>query len=264
MVPPQLFELVSVESDAAGFEHRLERVPTRLTRSFFSRMHSLKILYEDNHLIAVYKPPGLSTQGENRGDESLLALTKGWLKEKYQKPGNVFLGLLHRLDKPVAGVVIFAKTSKAASRVSAMIRERTVSKTYEVVVEGKGPLPSGRLEGYLVWDDGARRAFVGTEKSPGAQDVALEYRLLERIGMRSHLEVSLITGRKHQIRAQFSAMGLPVVGDTKYGSTASFPDKRIALESVRMEIEHPVRPGERLAIETERPSPFLKGVLRAD
>lgn len=198
----------------------------------------LDVLYEDNHLIAVWKPAGLLTQGDATGDANLMDEVKEYLKEIYQKPGNVFLGLLHRLDRPVQGVVLFAKTSKGASRLSKQIRNRTIKKIYHALVEGAPPEPAGTLVNYLIHDKNTNTARVYDTEKEGSQRAELSYKTLstdlEVRPPKTLLEVELHTGRHHQIRAQLSHIGCPIVGDVKYGASKPLPDKSIALAAVSL------------------------------
>ena len=185
------------------------------------------IIHCDNHILVVNKPPGIATQPD------LEELAKAWVKKKYQKPGNVFLHPIHRLDKSVGGIVLFARTSKALSRLQALMRERKISKTYEALVEGHLPKKEGTLKHFLVHGD--HKAFV----DPKGKEAILHYTVLEEKKDTTLLSIDLTTGRYHQIRAQFSAIGHPVVGDKKYGSSCFFQNG-IALRHVRMAFEHPV------------------------
>ncbi|MEZ4749271.1 MAG: RluA family pseudouridine synthase [Bdellovibrionota bacterium] len=187
---------------------------------------SSQVLYEDNHLLVVFKPAGWLTQGDQSGDPSLMDWAKAYLKEKYHKPGNVFLGLVHRLDKQVPGIVLFAKTSKGASRLSEQFRSRQVEKKYLALVEGKAP-DSGKLVHYLS-DDASRGVYVQKNPGPELKRAELLFHTIKRFECQSLVEVTLLTGRKHQIRAQLSAIGHPIVGDTKYGAGGT-PGSRIAL-----------------------------------
>jgi 23S rRNA pseudouridine1911/1915/1917 synthase len=207
----------------------------------------LRVLFEDNHHIAVFKPARVLTQGDETGDPSLMDLTKAWLKEKYRKPGNVFLGLLHRLDRPVAGVVLFAKTSKGASRLSEQFRTREVSKIYWAVVEGNVGASHGELRHYLRTEE-TGKVTLGSEPYEGAKVARLSYRRLEESGRTTLLEVTLETGRKHQIRAQLAAMGHPIVGDTRYGASRA-KGEGIALIAKRLEFRHPIQSETRVTIE---------------
>lgn len=198
----------------------------------------LDVIYEDNHLIVVNKPAGLLTQPTDEEQDSLETQTKAWIKEKYQKPGNVFLGVVHRLDRPVSGLVVFAKTSKALSRLNESVRGKHVQKIYRALVEGKPSKNSDTLEHYLRHDD--FRAYVSTKQDPEAKLARLHYEVLEEKGDCSLLQIELETGRYHQIRAQLAAMGYPIVGDSKYGSKKIFPKGIIALHHYRWSGEHPV------------------------
>jgi 23S rRNA pseudouridine1911/1915/1917 synthase len=204
----------------------------------------LVVLYEDNHLIAVLKPANLLTQADATDDRSLMDVVKAWLKARYDKPGKVFLGLLHRLDRPVAGVVLFAKTSKGASRLSAQIRARTVDKTYRALVEGRLAPEAATLQHFLCEDEhaepGAPRVQVASSPGAGRKEAKLAYRVLEHRDGQTLVEVALETGRKHQIRAQLAAVGHPLVGDARYGaSTGRTVNEGIALCAVSMAFDHP-------------------------
>jgi 23S rRNA pseudouridine1911/1915/1917 synthase len=219
------------------------------------------VLYEDNHLLAIQKPAGILVQGDATGDESLLDLAKAWLIEKYQKPGQAFLGLLHRLDRPVGGVVVFAKTSKAAARLSQQFRERTVGKTYLAVAAGRPPA-SGELVHYLK-RSGKRRVSVAHEAAADRKQAELSYRLLGVQADWSLLEVQIKTGRHHQIRVQLASSGYVIAGDRKYGSRVDLAGKGIALFSRRIEFDHPVS-GARMAIAAEPPAEWPWTLFAAD
>lgn len=180
----------------------------------------LNVLYEDNHLIAVYKPAGMLVQGDESGDSSLMDEVKFFLKQKYNKPGNVFLGLLHRLDRPVAGIVLFAKTSKGASRLSEQFRSRKVKKIYHCLVEGTVPEKSGTLIHFLRKDEKENKVYVTATEVPGSLRAELDYTVVKRYDNKdtSLVQVELKTGRPHQIRVQLSTIGCPIVGDVKYGA----------------------------------------------
>jgi 23S rRNA pseudouridine1911/1915/1917 synthase len=200
---------------------------------------TLDILYEDNHLLALNKPNGLATQGAEAGRPSLLALAKEYIKQKYGKPGNVYLGTVSRLDAAVSGVVIFARTSKAAARLAEQFRNRTVRKVYWAVVTGSAA-PSETCENWLVRDDARRLVRLADAKTAGAQHARLTYCRKQRLRRGWLLEVTLETGRKHQIRAQLAARDLPIFGDRKYGSREPFAEG-IALHSRLLELTHPTR-----------------------
>jgi 23S rRNA pseudouridine1911/1915/1917 synthase len=199
----------------------------------------LKILLEDNHLLAVIKPPGLATMGVAAGEPSLLTLAKDYLKKKYTKPGNVYLGVVSRLDEPVSGVVVFARTSKAAARLSEQFRSRSVEKIYWGVVEGRLEPPSGEWIDVVAKDETARRMRRVSAAAPEAREARLRYRRLKVLPAASLVEFELETGRKHQIRLQCSLHGHPILGDRKYGSTRPFPDG-IALHARRLAFDHPI------------------------
>lgn len=199
------------------------------------------ILHEDNHLLAVVKPAGLLVQGDRSGDPTLLEVCKAYLKAKYDKQGNVYLGLVHRLDRPVSGVVLLARTSKAASRLSAQFRARSVRKTYLAVVEGAPPALRGTLAHHLAdRADAQGRTRCADALFTGSREGRLDYRVLSADPRRSVLLVEPATGRRHQIRAQLAAAGCPVAGDLKYGAPVGLPDRSIALHAWRLQCAHPV------------------------
>lgn len=205
-------------------------------------MYSPTVIYEDNHLLCVAKRPGEIVQGDKTGDEPMSEALKAWLKEKYQKPGNVYLGVIHRLDRPVGGLVIFAKTSKALSRMNELFRSGEVSKRYWAIVTARPPRLSDTLEQYLVRNEQQNKSYVAPRgaDTPGAKLARLSYRLLAS-GDRYHLvEIELHTGRHHQIRCQLSALGCPIKGDLKYGAPRSNPGGSISLLSRHISLTHPV------------------------
>lgn len=219
----------------------------------------LDVLYEDNHLLAVNKRAMLPTMGVADDRESLLDVAKEYIRRKYNKPGNVYLGIVSRLDAPVTGVVLLARTSKAAGRISAQFRDREVDKSYLAIVEGAIDPSEGTLRDFVRKDERHRRMHIASGSSPDAQHAELSYRKVAsgEGGLRmvakgvSLIEVRLHTGRKHQIRLQLSHAGFPIVGDRKYGSKRSFP-VGIALHSRRLVVEHPVS---KMQIEIEAPLP---------
>jgi 23S rRNA pseudouridine1911/1915/1917 synthase len=213
-------------------------------------MEKLQVLYEDNHLIAVYKPGGILVQGDISHETSLMDMVKDYIKKKYNKPGKVFVGMVHRLDRPVSGVVLFARTSKSASRLSEQWRQRSITKIYWALVHGKMPLPSGRLISYL--KKRRQRVSLTDGEHKRAQEAALSYRTLFVRGDVSLLEVNLHTGRKHQIRAQLGAEGCPIVGDVKYGAPVRREDGVIYLLAKSLTFMHPTRPE---TIHIESPTP---------
>jgi 23S rRNA pseudouridine1911/1915/1917 synthase len=197
------------------------------------------LFYEDNHLLVLYKPAGLVMQKDHKSKTSLFELAKAWIKTRHQKPGRVFAGLVHRLDAPVAGVVVLARTSKAASRLSAQFRAGDVEKIYLVVVIGTPPKKHDRLQHHLVRQGRLSRPV--DKPCGGSQTARLRYRLQERYAGRSLLTVELETGRRHQIRAQLSAIGSPIQGDVHYGATHAMAHGRIALLARKLSFVHPTR-----------------------
>lgn len=204
---------------------------------FNHRCMDLQVLYEDNHLIAVYKPAGVLVQADDTQDSTLMDEVKYYLKQKYHKTGKVFLGLLHRLDRPVSGVILFAKTSKGGSRLSEQMRKHEVTKVYNAIVLGEPKNKRGVLVNYLVKDENKNRTTVYDREVSGSQYAELSYTTLKTNKKYSLLEVQLKTGRSHQIRSQLSHMGNPIVGDLKYGAPEPLPDKSLALSAVSLTFE---------------------------
>ena len=198
-----------------------------------------RIIFIDNHLIAVTKPAGLLTQPDRNTDESLIDQTRQWIKEKYNKPNNIFLGLVHRLDRNVSGVVLFARTSKAASRLSKQFREGTPKKHYRAIVLGKLKEEQTTLVHYLRKEK-SLRATVFPRETPTAKRSELSYEVINSLEKKSLLEVSLSTGRFHQIRAQMAFIGHPIIGDVKYGAPEPLPNQEIALYAHKLVFSHPV------------------------
>ena len=198
------------------------------------------ILYEDNHLMIVNKKPGEIVQGDKTGDIPLVESLKEYIKERDNKPGNVFLGVVHRLDRPVGGVVIFAKTSKALSRLNEMLREGRIHKTYWALTRGLPEPAEGELKHYITTVERNNKSYASATPKAGAKEARLRYRLLGRGDNFNLLEINLLTGRKHQIRVQLSAIGCPIRGDLKYGDRRSNPDGNISLLARSIEFEHPV------------------------
>ncbi len=216
--------------------------------SSFTDMPFPDIIYEDNHIIVVNKPAGMLVQGDRTGDDCVLDAMKGFIKERDSKPGNVFLGLPHRLDRPTSGVLALAKTSKALSRMAASFRDRKTSKIYWAVVENPPANPEGELTDWLLKDgrtNTSRRVPAG---AAGAKEARLHYRLLGASKRYWLVEVELLTGRHHQIRVQLSGIGCPVKGDLKYGARRSDPGGGIHLHARRLVMPHPVKKDQKLEL----------------
>ena len=197
------------------------------------------ILVEDNHVIVINKPAGLLSQGDRTGDETVVSSVKEYIRDKYQKPGNVYLGLVHRLDRPVSGAMILARTSKAARRLSAAFAQGKAQKHYLALVQGT-------LEGTARWRDALiqdrRQSRVVGDDHPGAKPASLSWRALGHGGHHTLVLIRLETGRKHQIRCQFAHRGYPLLGDMRYGATREFDGRNLALHSYALEVPHPVKP----------------------
>lgn len=198
----------------------------------------MNVLYTDNHLLVVVKPAGVLSQADRTGDEDLLTQGKHFIKQEFDKPGNVFLGLVHRLDRPVSGVMVFARTSKAADRLSRAFRERTIEKRYIAVVEGR-LIGSGEREDWLLKEHGRVRTVEASH--PGAKRAVLYWKSLTNENGRSLVEVNLLTGRPHQVRVQLAALGHPIMGDLLYGARSEFDGRNLALHAYSLGFEHPVR-----------------------
>lgn len=200
----------------------------------------MEVVYEDNHIIIVNKAVGEIVQGDKTGDTPLSEIVGQWLKEKYAKPGNVFVGVAHRLDRPVAGLVVFAKTSKALTRLNEMFRNGDVHKTYWAISRGVPQQPEGELTHYITTVERTNKSYAYTEPRPNAKEARLRYRVIGKSDRYNLIEVNLLTGRKHQIRVQLSAIGCPIKGDLKYGDKRSNPNGGISLLARRIEFIHPV------------------------
>ncbi len=203
-------------------------------------MQKLKVLFEDNHIIVVEKKPNIPSQADKTGDEDMLTMVKQYIKETYNKPGNVYLGLVHRLDRPVGGIMIFAKTSKAASRLSNQVREKVFKKKYLAVVDGKISQKQGTLEDYLYKDERNNTSKVVHKDKKNAKLAKLDYQVLKYNEVKdlSLLEINLHTGRHHQIRVQLANFGHSIFGDQKYGTRGK--GKQIALWAYQLTIVHPI------------------------
>ena len=201
----------------------------------------MTVLYEDNHIIAVNKTCNEIVQGDKTGDTPLSEIVKAYIKDKYNKPGEVFLGVTHRLDRPTSGVVLFARTSKALSRLNAMFQSHEqIKKTYWAIVQGAPKQPEARLENWLVRNEAQNKSYIAKPDATNAKRAVLSYRTLVRGENYTLLEVQLETGRHHQIRCQLAAIGCPVKGDLKYGAKRSNPDGGICLHARQIEFIHPV------------------------
>jgi 23S rRNA pseudouridine1911/1915/1917 synthase len=196
------------------------------------------VLFEDNHLLALWKPAGMLTMGDETGDITMVDVAREYLRVKYHKPGNIYVGVVHRLDRPVSGVLLFARTSKAAARLSDQFRRNAIRKTYRAVVEGTPPTTEAELTDWLLKDKDVNVVSVVDQSISGAQKCVLRYRVVEKQSGLSQLDIQPLTGRSHQIRVQLANQELPIVGDGKYGSTIR-RGGRIALHAMTLEFEHP-------------------------
>ncbi len=200
----------------------------------------MKVVYEDNHVIIVSKRSGEIVQGDKTGDKPLSEIVKDYIKEKYQKPGNVFLGVVHRLDRPVSGLVVFAKTSKALTRLCNMFRDGEVHKTYWALTKNPPRQTEGTIKSWLVRNEKQNKSYSYDHEVPNSKLAVLEYKLIGRTDNYSLLEVNLLTGRHHQIRCQLASIGCSIKGDLKYGAQRSNPDGSISLMARRIQFVHPV------------------------
>lgn len=214
----------------------------------------MEVLYEDNHIIIVNKRAGEIVQGDKTGDTPLSETVKEYIKERYAKPGAVFLGVTHRVDRPVSGVVVFARTSKSLARLNDMFRTQQVQKTYWAVVRELPPQPEATLTHWLVRNERMNKSFAYDTERSGAKRASLTYRVIGKSERYHLLEVHLHTGRHHQIRCQLAHIGSPIVGDLKYGAPRSNPDGSICLHARTIEFEHPVS---HIQIRVEAPLPDL-------
>ena len=223
----------------------------------------MEVIYEDNHIIAVNKTCKEIVQGDKTGDTPLSETLKLWLKEKYCKPGNVFLGVTHRLDRPVSGVVVFAKTSKALSRMNEMFREGDVKKSYWAIVKNCPPQEEDELIHWLVRNEKQNKSFAYDREKPGAKKAILHYKVVSKSDNYFLLEIDLKTGRHHQIRSQLAKIGCPIKGDLKYGYPRSNPDGGICLHARSVSFIHPVSKG-LVEIKADVPIDTLWQVLTKD
>ena len=207
----------------------------------YSDKNNLQVIYEDNHLIVVNKRAGDIVQGDKTGDKPLSDVVKSYIKEKYNKPGDVYLGVVHRLDRPTTGVVLFSKTSKALSRLNKMFANHGTSKTYWAVVKNNPPKEKDRLVHYLKRNPKQNKSYAHKHEVPNSKKAILEYTIKFRLNNYNLREVKLLTGRHHQIRSQLSSIECPIKGDLKYGADRSNPDGSIHLHARFLTIQHPVK-----------------------
>lgn len=220
----------------------------------------MEVVYEDNHIIIVSKSSGEIVQGDKTGDTPLSETVKAYMKEKYQKPGEVFLGVVHRLDRPVWGLVVFARTSKALARLNKMFAEGEVHKTYWAIVQHMPQEPEATLQHWLVRNEKQNKSYAYDHEVPHAKKALLNYKVIGHSERYTLLEVHLMTGRHHQIRCQLAKIGCPIRGDLKYGAPRSNPDGSISLLSRRVEFVHPVSK-QTIAIEAPVPNdPLWKAI----
>jgi 23S rRNA pseudouridine1911/1915/1917 synthase len=222
------------------------------------------VIYEDNHLIIVNKAAGILVQGDATGDVPLLDLVKNYIKEKYEKPGDVFLGTVHRIDRPVSGLVVFARTSKALERMNEIFRKRDVQKTYWAVVRRRPPKKQDKLTSWLVKDESRNVVTAYDYPAPNAQKAELTYRVLGELNKHYLLEVTPITGRPHQIRVQLAQIGCPIRGDVKYGSPKPNNDGNINLHARRLFFTHPIKKEPVLCRAALPNDPFWEEFLELD
>lgn len=216
----------------------------------------MKVVYEDNHIIIVSKRSGEIVQGDKTGDKTLADEVKAYIKEKYAKPGNVFLGITHRLDRPVWGIVVFARTSKALARLNDMFREGNVNKTYWAICQNAPEVPEATLTHWLTRNERQNKSYAYDKEVPGAKKAVLHYRTIGKSERYTLIEVKLMTGRHHQIRCQLAKIGCPIKGDLKYGARRSNPDGSISLLARKIEFAHPVSK-EHICVESEVPDDKL-------
>lgn len=216
----------------------------------------MKVVYEDNHIIIVSKRSGEIVQGDKTGDKTLADEVKAYIKEKYAKPGNVFLGITHRLDRPVWGLVVFARTSKALARLNDMFREGYVNKTYWAICQNAPEVPEATLTHWLTRNERQNKSYAYDKEVPGAKKAVLHYRTIGKSERYTLIEVKLMTGRHHQIRCQLAKIGCPIKGDLKYGARRNNPDGSISLLARKIEFAHPVSK-EHICVESEVPDDKL-------
>jgi len=205
-----------------------------------SNKENLQVLFEDNHILIVNKRAGDITQGDKTGDKPLSEVVKEYVKDKYNKPGNVFIGTVHRLDRPTSGIVIFARTSKALERLNKMLRDKVIQKTYWAIVKNQPKVKTDTLTNFLKKDSKKNKSFVYKKEIEGSKKATLHFKVIQQLDNYSLLEVDLETGRHHQIRTQLSHIGSPIKGDLKYGFDRSNKDGSISLHARKINFVHPV------------------------
>lgn len=211
------------------------------SEKIISNKHNLQVLYEDNHLIVVNKRPGDIVQGDKTGDTPLSEVVKDYIKDKYNKPGNVYLGVVHRLDRPTSGIVVFARTSKALPRLNQLFKDRDAKKTYWAIVKNMPPKEEDSLVHYLKRNPKQNKSYAHIKEIPESKKAILDYKIIQKMNNYFLLEVELHTGRHHQIRSQLSAIGCPIKGDLKYGFDRSNKDASISLHARKLSFDHPVK-----------------------
>ncbi len=212
-----------------------------MSKNQHSNPANLQVLFEDNHLIIVNKRPGDIVQGDITGDTPLSEVVKEYLKIKYNKPGNVYLGVVHRLDRPTSGIVVFAKTSKALPRLNKLFADKAAKKTYWAVVKNMPPKSNDTLTHWLKRNPKQNKSYANLKEVPDSKKAILEYRVIKKLDRYFLLEIDLKTGRHHQIRSQLAGIGSPIKGDLKYGFDRSNPDGSIHLHARKLQFEHPVK-----------------------
>ncbi len=211
------------------------------SEKILSNKHNLQVLYEDNHLIVINKRPGDIVQGDKTGDTPLSEHVKEYIKDKYDKPGKVYLGVVHRLDRPTSGIVIFARTSKALPRLNQLFKDRDAQKTYWALVKNMPPKEEDTLTHYLKRNPKQNKSYAHIKQVPESKKAILDYKIIQKLDNYFLLEIALHTGRHHQIRSQLSAIGSPIKGDLKYGFDRSNKDASISLHSRKLSFKHPVK-----------------------
>jgi len=233
-----------------------------LHQKIISSKNNLQVLHEDNHIIIINKRAGDIVQGDKTGDKPLSEVVKSFLKEKYNKPGDVYLGVVHRLDRPTSGIVVFAKTSKALPRLNKLFQDKKAKKTYWAVVKNAPPNNSGELIHFMKRNSKQNKSYAHKNEVPESKKAILDYRLLQKLNNYYLLEIDLQTGRHHQIRSQLSAIGSPIKGDLKYGFNRSNKDASIHLHSRELKFIHPVKKEEIHIIAPPPSDPIWDAIMK--